>query len=266
MHIDIPMIQHKSSPSNFPSLPPSSSSFNLNHPISVPCTGPLRTSCSTPSCSRHSETSGRPETVDGTEQKRATGSLHNLVFGHVPSQSEVESAINALLNFIIGESSSGSALKCLQQKLDCFDPRQLLSHGYGRVCDAFRLLQTDPAIKRLVLSLATDKAVWDAVMKNELVQLLRGSLYTVDCKRPQCSNEEPDLAASILRWILDATKAKVLELIEKFLWLVNDVFQPPKGAKPKNGNKEETEDKVRSSLLLSIVILFIVVLARAQNA
>lgn len=33
-------------------------------------------------------------------------------------------------------------------------------------------------MQRLVLSLATDKAVWDAVMKNELVQLLRGSLYT----------------------------------------------------------------------------------------
>jgi hypothetical protein len=33
-------------------------------------------------------------------------------------------------------------------------------------------------MQRLVFALATDKAVWDAVMKNELVQILRQSLYT----------------------------------------------------------------------------------------
>ncbi|XP_059430353.1 uncharacterized protein LOC132163974 [Corylus avellana] len=205
------------------------------------------------------------EIVDGTEQQRGSGSLYNLVFGHVPSQLEVENAINALLNFLVGESSSGSSLKCLQQKLDCVDPRLLLSQGYRTVCDAFRLLQTDPSIKRLVFALATDKAVWDAVMKNELVQTLRQSLYTVDYKRPQCSDEEPDLAASILRWILDVTKAKVLDLIEKFLSLVNELLQPPKGKKPTNIKKEETEEKVKASLLLSILILFIVVVARAQG-
>jgi hypothetical protein len=75
------------------------------------------------------------------------------------------------------------------------------------------------------------------------------------------------LVTSIVRWILDATKTKVVELIEKFLSLVNELFQqPPKGEKPTNGNKEETEEKVRSALLLSIVILIIVVVARAQNA
>jgi hypothetical protein len=33
-------------------------------------------------------------------------------------------------------------------------------------------------MQRLVLSLATDKAVWDAIMKNELVRMLLESPYT----------------------------------------------------------------------------------------
>ncbi|KAF3954816.1 hypothetical protein CMV_019894 [Castanea mollissima] len=87
------------------------------------------------------------ETVDGREEKRATGSLYNLVFGQVPSQLEIENAIHALQNFMLGKSSSGSELKWLEQKLDCFDPRLLLSQGYRRLCDAFQMLQTDPIVK-----------------------------------------------------------------------------------------------------------------------
>ena len=44
-------------------------------------------------------------------------------------------------------------------------------------------------------------------------------------------------------WILDATKAKVIELIEKFLSLVNELFQPPKNNNPIEGNKEQMEEK-----------------------
>ena len=74
------------------------------------------------------------------------------------------------------------------------------------------------------------------------------------------------MATRILMWILDATKAKVIELIEKFLSLVNELFQPPKSNNPTEGNKEQMEEKIRSSLLLSVVILLIAVVARIQAA
>ena len=66
-------------------------------------------------------------------------------------------------------------------------------------------------------------------------------------------------------WIWDGVKA-IFELIEKFLSLVNELFQPPKSNNPTEGNKEQMEEKIRSSLLLSVVILLIAVVARIQAA
>ena len=66
--------------------------------------------------------------------------------------------------------------------------------------------------------------------------------------------------------ILDATRAKDIELIEKFLSIVNELFQPPKRNNPIEGNKEQMKEKFRSSLLLSVVILLIAVVAQAQKA
>lgn len=92
---------------------------------------------------------------------------------------------------------------------------------------------------------------------------------------PRNSDTEPDLAACIIGWIMEMTKAKVLELVEKFQSLVYDVFLPreTKGGnlevENKNlevKNKNEFEEKVRSSLLLSIVTILIVVVARLQRA
>lgn len=71
----------------------------------------------------------------------------------------------------------------------------------------------------------------------------------------------------IVDWILDIAKAKVLELIEQFISLLTMIFQPPDhkknlGAANTDGRLDE---KLRSSLLLSIVILLIVVVTRAHG-
>ncbi|XP_065632704.1 uncharacterized protein LOC111999389 [Quercus suber] len=54
-------------------------------------------------------------------------------------------AIPALQNNMLGKSSSWSELKWLEQKLDY--PKLLLSQGFRRLCDAFRMLLTDPTVK-----------------------------------------------------------------------------------------------------------------------
>ncbi|KAI3514725.1 hypothetical protein L1887_13374 [Cichorium endivia] len=56
-------------------------------------------------------------------------------------------------------------------------PSMLVSRGSESVHDAFHLLQTEPSVKRMMVSLSSDKSVWDAVMNNEAVRQLRDSAY-----------------------------------------------------------------------------------------
>lgn len=93
--------------------------------------------------------------------------------------------------------------------------------------------------------------------------------YAGETGGPQNANEEPDLGAQIWLWIWDITKVKVLELFEKFQSLMSEVLQHPKIEKRNHSaaeNEDQLEDKVRSSLLLSVVILLIVVVARMYRA
>ncbi|KAJ4727219.1 Uncharacterized conserved protein (UCP012943) [Melia azedarach] len=265
MNIDLPMIQFCTSSST--SSSPSTS--NLNFPVLANHTATLKQSCTASSCSCHSDSCKKLDCVDKTEGKRASGSLDNSVFGSVPSNSEVESAVAALQSFVRG-ISAGPEFKWLQPVLGGRDPRILLAQGYGgRVYDTIRMLQTDPSVKRLVVSLSSDKAVWDAVMNNELVRKLRESPYpAAENRRRRSSAEVTNLAAEVFRWISDITKAKLTELIEKFQALVDEVFKPleKENPNPEEENGGDLEEKVRSSLVLSVMILLIVVVARAHRA
>ncbi|KAM1230287.1 hypothetical protein ACFX2I_040466 [Malus domestica] len=254
-------VRHSSSSSS------SSSSNNLPVPSSSSVqVGPIKPSCtgSYSFCDSGSETCRKHE-----QDKRASRtSLPSSVFGPVPSRFEVENAILALLSFLQGiTSSSQSELQWLQPILDSCVTRKLLSYGHRKVYDAFQSLQTDPSVKRMVFSLSSDRALWDAVTNNELVKKLRqppssGLL-------PQSSNQEPEFTKRVIRWIMDITRAKVMELIEQFQSLVTDIFLPPETLQEKNptaNDKDQFEEKVRSSLLLTVVILLIVVVTRLRRA
>ncbi|GMN56349.1 hypothetical protein TIFTF001_025471 [Ficus carica] len=121
-------------------------------------------------------------------------------------------------------------------------------------------------MQRLVVALATDRALWNAILKNALVQKLREPLCSAESGSRLRTIEEPELAATILQWIWEMSKTKVMELIEKFQALTNEIFR---GREIKKGNtvknEDQLEDKVRSSLLLTVVILLIVVIARSNG-
>lgn len=82
----------------------------------------------------------------------------------------------------------------------------------------------------------------------------------VETERRLVTSEEPEIAATILQFLWNITKTKVMELIGKFLSLMNEIEKPAE-----EKNKDQLEDKVRSSLLLSVVILLIVVVARVNG-
>ncbi|KAF7112589.1 hypothetical protein RHSIM_Rhsim01G0136600 [Rhododendron simsii] len=193
--------------------------------------------------------------TDGREDDdRAVGSYYDSVFRLVP--------------FMLGLRTT--EFEWLQKMLYLHNPSMLKSLGFGSVDDAFRLLQTDPSVQRMVSSISSDKAVWDAILSNKAVQNLQHSLVSAakeEKPQAQSSSEKTDLATMIVDWILDIAKAKVLELIEQFISLLTMIFQPPDhnknlGAANTDGRLDE---KLRSSLLLSIVILLIVVVTRAHG-
>ncbi|KAE8721257.1 Structural constituent of nuclear pore isoform 1 [Hibiscus syriacus] len=258
MQFDLPKFQFNS-PSSAPPSVSSPSPNNLN--LSVP------SNSSSPS-SRQNEICKKLEAVAGKEKKTGTGSFNNFILGPVPSQPEVENALAALQNFIHGVSSSRPEFKWMKPLLDGCDSRELLSQGLGRVYDGFILLMTEPSIKRLVVSLSSDKAVWNAIMNNELVRKLCDSPespHPAVENRSGNSSSETDIGNDILQWILDVAKAKVTELVFRFQSLLNEVFQTDKREKTNEKRRDQFEEEIRSSLILSVAILLIVIVARFQR-
>lgn len=79
------------------------------------------------------------------------------------------------------------------------------------------------------------------------------------------SPEEPGISVLIMKWIMGFTRSKVLELLEKFGSLVKEILEPGSKEKPTSELTDLLAEKVRSSFLLSFVILLIVVITRGQG-
>ncbi|KAK9265836.1 hypothetical protein L1049_027281 [Liquidambar formosana] len=121
----------------------------------------------------------------------------------------------------------------------------------------------------MVISLSCDRAVWDAVLNNEVVRELRESVNADAAENNSLtsSDEVSDgskAATSILKMIFDNTKAKAMELIEKITKLVNQLFHPP-SEKTTEAATDPFEEKLRSSFLLTVVVLLIVAVARSHR-
>ncbi|KAK8325952.1 hypothetical protein V6Z12_A11G086400 [Gossypium hirsutum] len=262
MHIDFPKIQFNSSSTTLSAVS-SSSSHNLNLSVPSNYASPLRPSSSS-SC--QNEICKKLEAVDGNENKIGTGSFNNFILGPVPSKPEVENALAALHSYIHGISSSTPEFKWLKPLLDSCHSRGLLCQGLGRVYDGLTLLLTEPSVKRLVVSISSDKAVWDAIKNNELVRkLLDLPLPAVENGRPGNSSGEAEPDNDILQWILDFAKAKVSELVLKFQSLLNEVFRSGKREKPNEETRGNHENQEGSSSARRECIRFCILLLRIQN-
>ncbi|XP_052184566.1 uncharacterized protein LOC127796452 isoform X2 [Diospyros lotus] len=248
-------------PTTSAALSLSSSSPFPSSTIPISATTTLPTWPSSPSASEDFDW----ECVDGSEFGRLPRPFRDdFVFGTVPSADEVQSAVVALQQ----ASSAGTELDWIEPSLQLHNPRMLQPYGTNRVYDAFHLLQTEPCIQRMVISLSSDKAVWDAVLSNEVVRELRESLSEAGSDVPEIvgdGSDASDASRNVVLWIFNKTKAKVIELIEKLARVMNDLFQTPKGDCKTMGGADPFEEKLRASFLLSIVVLLIVVVSRAHG-
>lgn len=222
------------------------------------------------------------ECVDGIEDETAArGFYENYVFRTVPSRDEVHHAVSALqqalgcsANEKVGEVASEDFADEVANSICDDDDDKMISlagsemdwveHPRPRsdmAYNAFHLLETEPGVQRMVVSLSSDKAVWDAVMNNEVVKELRGSIHRVGRLVGERSNEDSDGSKgdeSILDWIVMFAKAKMMQLLDKIKELMNNGDQERKGG-------DGLDERVKSSFFLSIVVLIIVLLARAKT-
>ncbi|RCV34834.1 hypothetical protein SETIT_7G189400v2 [Setaria italica] len=129
----------------------------------------------------------------------------------------------------------------------------LLTKEHGSVLDALRLLHEDPSVQKMVMALSKDKAVWHAVMENEVVQEFKRSFQ--DAKETDL-NGRSTAPPGFMMWVLENTQAKIKEFLEKILGLVNMLFQ--------SGDKDYdmSDDIVRMSFMLSVFVFIVVTIAR----
>ncbi|XP_059460718.1 uncharacterized protein LOC132189900 isoform X4 [Corylus avellana] len=233
--------------------------------------------------------------VDGVEDEKPHGYFDDFVLGPVPSKDEVQDAVSALQQVFDPARNSklvwdkyafdldkdvadqvktptGSELDWMEPSPHLCNSRTLQPHGSDRVYDAFHLLHTEPSVQKMVISLSSDKAVWDAVMNNEVVRELRDSYYAVEKMTPldpdesSGNSDDSNEATNILRWIFDNTKAKFMEAINKITKLMNNLFQSADDEKTTAGATDPFKEKLKSSFLLSVMVLLVVVLGRANKA
>ncbi|PRQ59791.1 hypothetical protein RchiOBHm_Chr1g0374081 [Rosa chinensis] len=238
--------------------------------------------------------------VDGSEDvEKAHGFLDDFVLGPVPSGDEVHNAVSALQQVftpthhpqfvrdkfgseyldkdvadqILSASGSVQRVSSFGTESDWMEPSAYLCNsqpqGCQRVYEAFSLLQNESSVQRMVVSLSSDRAVWDAVMNNEVVRELRESFYTAEDNSSQSSSEDSDdnsTATNFLRWIFQNTYGKVMEVIENITKLFDHLLQPQGSGKTKAEAGNLFEERLRTSVMLSVMVLLVVVVTRTHSA
>ncbi|CAI9111845.1 OLC1v1012168C1 [Oldenlandia corymbosa var. corymbosa] len=173
---------------------------------------------------------------------------------------EVQTAMDYLQSLVKGEARSGKESIIVSP-----DSNIVLKSGRARFNNALDLLQKEPAVENLVVNISSDKGFWNAIMKNEAVQNLRSSISKERDTQLEMkeSTEGPDMKTRVLGWIQEMiTRSKIRELIEKIGAMLADLFVAKHKDKPISDLNDLQEERIRSSFLLSVVIIFIIVLTR----
>ncbi|KAK4738573.1 hypothetical protein R3W88_002270 [Solanum pinnatisectum] len=209
---------------------------------------------------------------DEVDEKGTQGSPYcDSVFGSVPCSWEVEKAMSDLQSFMSGYYAPKEEMNWVEPLLNSYQSTLVKSPGNARFYDALYMLQNEPSIQRLVCSIACDRAVWEAMMSNKAVQNLQGSVISAAKEEEsQSSTGESDIGSLIVKWIMGITTSRIAELLQSFGSLlseiIHDIFEPDSKEKPTSELSHLLEEKIRSSFLLSVVLLLIVVVTRTQGA
>ncbi|KAH9323535.1 hypothetical protein KI387_018174 [Taxus chinensis] len=219
-----------------------------------------------------------------------------LIFGSVPTQQEVLEATSDLQDALkqtatpvsstFGHEKTSSSFLSVHDKADSVEvsdiqeaegktyensvgrvetelyqdsDKVVQKSGHSNVLDAFHLLQSNPTIQGMVVSLASDKAIWDAMLRNEKVQEFRQSLLKGEAVQSD-TNTDADKKKTFFE-VIENMKLKVIEYMERISELCNQVV----GFVDKKVLEKDADfvDALKASLMLCIAVLLTVLVKRA---
>ncbi|KAL8160298.1 hypothetical protein V2J09_001835 [Rumex salicifolius] len=189
----------------------------------------------------------------------------HCVFGSAPSEIEAHAALHSIQQTL--PTSCHSDSDWIEPSSFC---EQSVSSGISRVYDAFHLLQTESSVQRMVISLSSDKAVWNAVLNNQVVKEVREAFCKDEANALGNSGSEPNPSKSptnVLSWILNNMRAKFMDFLEGITTLMTNQFRPP--SENHHESSESTDgfgELVKSAFMLTAIVLLIVVMTRASHA
>ncbi|XP_047077205.1 uncharacterized protein LOC124687468 [Lolium rigidum] len=198
----------------------------------------------------------------GDEVRAAFSSIQEVFensFGVDPDETEKQIALLSTSGYSSSSNSSGSD-DWVEPAAYVLNSTALLTREHRTVLDAFRLLQRDPNVQKMVMSLSSDRTVWDAVMNNEAVQEFRRSFQDgkENNRKGCCSSVGP---AGVLKWILGNTQAKIVEFFDNIVKIVSMLFHP----QSEEDKPDLYSDAVKVSFMLSVFVFIVVAIARIND-
>uniref|UniRef100_A0ACD5Z2V4 Uncharacterized protein n=1 Tax=Avena sativa TaxID=4498 RepID=A0ACD5Z2V4_AVESA len=195
----------------------------------------------------------------GDEVRAAFSSIQEVFensFGVDSDETEKQIALLSTSGYSSSSNSSGSD-DWVEPAAYVLNSTALLTREHRTVLDAFRLLQRDPNVQKMVMSLSSDRTVWDAVMNNEAVQEFRRSFQNGKDIDRKGNSSGP---AGVLKWILGNTRAKIIEFFDNIVKIVSMLFLPQSD----EDKPDLYSDAVKVSFMLSVFVFIVVAIARTK--
>ncbi|CAL9244489.1 unnamed protein product [Arabidopsis halleri] len=181
----------------------------------------------------------------------------DLITDKAPELDEVDDAFSALQLMFNDddEEESGDQVSesefvdWIEPPLQLCNTRLLQPYMLDRLYDAFHVFQTDPSVQRMVMSLTSDKAVWGAVMSNEVVRELISK------------------AANCLRRLFERSAVKIMDAMERVTKYVTELFNVVPGDETVvlASGAVPVMEKLQMTVLLAILVLLIVLVKRVTR-
>ncbi|CAO2205937.1 unnamed protein product [Urochloa humidicola] len=222
--------------------------------------------------------------VVAEREATAAAAKPRLVFAP-PSREEAEEATTELKDAIERAYFNESPVEVVKEhdkELNKLATDAIIPSMPGHVVQAFTLLKSSPEAQTVVASLASDRNVWDAVLKNEkvmefykthqttLVQTFPEEAATVESpEKFEDTASENSPTGSPFADFVDNAKKTVMDVVDNITHFFQDLFRPPAEAQAGAGSSSEKGPSLGemavggSFMALTIAVILLVLFKRA---